>query len=68
MSNVSRRQHGERYLVKQRLKSVMIATVDNGYIYRKIAQRHRRVESTKSRTDNNDARASSVIAGVERFC
>jgi hypothetical protein len=61
--DVGGRQTRGRDLVKQRLKKVVITTVDQGHVHRSTAQSKGRTETAKATADDDD-----VLAWLERCC
>jgi hypothetical protein len=50
------RQSRGRNLIEQRLKQMIVAPIDYGYIRLRAAQRPRRIEATEARANDHDVR------------
>ena len=59
LGDIGRGKHGQRDLVEQRLKCVVIATVDYGDIDWQVREALGRVQAGKARADDDDAGAVS---------
>jgi hypothetical protein len=57
LSNVGRRQHCQRYLVKQRLKRVVVPPIDDGYLNRQVSQRFGSIQAGKTAAHDDDSGA-----------
>jgi hypothetical protein len=58
LGDVGRRKHGKRDLIKQWLKDVMVAAVDEGDVDREVSEPFGCVEPGESATDDDDARTA----------
>jgi hypothetical protein len=63
LSDVGWRENGESYLIKERLKRVMVLTINDSNLNREVMHRLGCVKASKSCTDDYDARAS-VLSGL----
>jgi hypothetical protein len=55
LRDVSRREHGQRDLIEQRLEDVMVAPIDDSYVHGKARQPYGRVNAGKTSTHNDHA-------------
>ena len=61
-------EYSERHLVEQRLKGVVVASIDNCHIDGQVPQPKGGVDTCKSCTHNDHAWPSCVPTGLKRFC
>ena len=67
LGDVGRRKHGQRHLVEQRLKSVVVAAVDDSDVDGQMREPLGRVQAGESAADDDDAGpASFCILGFWR--
>jgi hypothetical protein len=59
LRNVGWRQHSQRYLVKQRLKSVVVPPIEDGYLNWQVSQRFGSIQASKPPT--NDDHTGAVV-------
>jgi hypothetical protein len=65
LGNLSRGEHGERNLVKQGLKSVVVAAIDHRDIDGEFAQCHSGIDAGKTSADNSDSRSARSRSLIE---
>ncbi len=61
LGDLRRGQHGQRHLVKQRLKRVMVAAVDDGHFHRQFRQSLGGMEAAKPSADDDHARPCGCL-------
>ena len=61
-------EYSERHLVEQRLKGVVVASIENCHIDGHVPQPTGGVDTCKSCTHNDHAWPSCVPTGLKRFC
>ncbi len=63
LRNIGRRQHGQRHLIQQRLKSVVIAPIHNRYVHRETPNGLCRVQSPEPATHDHHTRTARLSKG-----
>ena len=68
LRDVCRRQNRQGHLIEQRLKKVVVAAIDQRYIYRQFGQPFGRMDACKTPSNNDHTRTgNSRLSAVGRF-
>ena len=68
LCDIGRGKNSKRNLVEQRLKGVVVASIENRYIDGQVPQPTGCVDACKACTHNDHAWPSCVPTGLKRFC